>query len=285
MKKYENTLDAIREMSGDDNVKFIGIDESFGFKCQQCGKCCMNRRDIILNPFDIYRGAKYLGITTDEFIMKYTRLDLGGNSKIPMLLLDTTENGYCPLLEFDIKDGGKFKCIIHEAKPGACANHPIGVIRSTDKTTNDSNTKYVKVTQCQNSISDEQHTVREWVQKYIDNEKEVEIAHKIQSLVTNYIDPREYWLTMNSLVAKIKEDCHAEQTNELISYAEKALKDYVTISITIGYSDYDTSKPFISQANEKIKDLDEFYTNISEFYDKIKPLIDSLLDESIDDIE
>ena len=129
MNNNEEKLKLLKEAIGSNDLEFIGIDDSFGFECKQCGKCCMNREDIILNPFDVYNGAKHLGIDVFEFIKKYTYSTLGGQSKIPMLLLKTLSNGFCPLLKFDIKDGGKFKCIIHDAKPNACANHPIGVIR------------------------------------------------------------------------------------------------------------------------------------------------------------
>ena len=57
MEKHEEIseeLKKIREFTGDDELTIVDLDDSFGFKCQQCGKCCMNRNDIILNPFDIF---------------------------------------------------------------------------------------------------------------------------------------------------------------------------------------------------------------------------------------
>ena len=39
----------------------IGKDETFYFKCRQCGECCKNRVDILLSPFDLCRIAKALG--------------------------------------------------------------------------------------------------------------------------------------------------------------------------------------------------------------------------------
>ena len=46
----------------------IGIDEEFKFSCTQCGKCCMNREDIICTPKDVFRISKKLGISTYDFI-------------------------------------------------------------------------------------------------------------------------------------------------------------------------------------------------------------------------
>ncbi len=42
----------------------IGMDEPFPFHCTMCGKCCINREDILLTPRDIYNMAKEFGITT-----------------------------------------------------------------------------------------------------------------------------------------------------------------------------------------------------------------------------
>lgn len=36
----------------------IGVDEPFPFHCTMCGKCCINREDILLTPKDIYNMAK-----------------------------------------------------------------------------------------------------------------------------------------------------------------------------------------------------------------------------------
>ena len=40
----------------------IGTDEHFRFHCKQCGKCCINREDILLNPKDLYNISKELGL-------------------------------------------------------------------------------------------------------------------------------------------------------------------------------------------------------------------------------
>lgn len=278
----QDMLEAIRKFSGDNNISIIGLDESFGFKCQQCGRCCMNREDIILNPFDIYNGAKHLGITCDEFILNYTHIDLGCNSKIPIVLLRSSKNGFCPLLKFDVKDGGKFKCIIHEAKPGACANHPIGIVYNIDKTTGNCSANYIKVEQCSNSISDEQHTVREWIQPYLDHQDEINIAHKIQHLVTDYFNPKKFWM-MTQALRKIAitppEDATNKDKNKFKEMSETIVKEYVRISIGLGYAEYDINKPFIPQAENNIKQLSEFYQHTKTLYEEVKKALPFDLEE------
>ena len=41
----------------------IGLDDEFPFGCSMCGKCCINREDIMLTPRDIFRMAKELKMT------------------------------------------------------------------------------------------------------------------------------------------------------------------------------------------------------------------------------
>ena len=38
----------------------IGLDDSFQFHCTECGKCCINREDILLTPRDLFNAAKAL---------------------------------------------------------------------------------------------------------------------------------------------------------------------------------------------------------------------------------
>lgn len=278
----EKLLKQMREFTGDKSLKFIGLDDSFEFKCQQCGKCCMNRNDIILNPFDIYNGAKYLGITTEEFILRYTHIDLGRESKIPMVTLRSESNGFCPLLKFDVKDGCKFKCIIHEAKPGACSNHPIGVTFETNKDNGDSKRRFIKVQQCENSTSNEVHTVKEWVKPYLDHIDEINIAHQIQTLVTDYFNPKEFYKTVKllELIADEMTDCSlkkvSEETkNEFIERSKEILTHYVITSIRLGY-EYDINKPFIEQAERNMEKLRKFYEQTNKMHEGIKDIVSNL---------
>ena len=40
----------------------IGLDDTFRFHCTRCGKCCINREDILLNALDVYNLAKELKV-------------------------------------------------------------------------------------------------------------------------------------------------------------------------------------------------------------------------------
>lgn len=98
----------------------IGVDDPFQFRCTMCGKCCINRDDILLTPRDIYNMAKELGITTKELFETYCESYIGSDSRIPIVRLKPRGSvKICPLL----KDR---KCSVHKAKPTVCAMFPIG---------------------------------------------------------------------------------------------------------------------------------------------------------------
>ena len=40
----------------------LGLDDSFQFHCTTCGKCCIDREDILLTPRDLYNASKALNL-------------------------------------------------------------------------------------------------------------------------------------------------------------------------------------------------------------------------------
>lgn len=58
----------------------IGPDEPFPFHCVQCGKCCVHREDILLNPQDLFRMAKHLGQTPKDVVIHYCEVYTGPDS-------------------------------------------------------------------------------------------------------------------------------------------------------------------------------------------------------------
>lgn len=288
---FSETIEQMKKMTGDDSIKEIDLNDSFGFECKQCGQCCMHRNDIILNPFDVYNASKYLGITPEEFLLKYTYCTLGSNSKIPMVLLRSEKNGFCPFLKLDVKAGGKFKCTIHDAKPGACANHPIGVARGKRLDTEEEEFKFIICGQCKNSVSDKMHVVKDWVKKYSDNKTEINIAHEIQTKVIKYFDPKEFYkaaqivhlyeqyLKRNSeRITELDDDDN--KTFETAELGTKAFNVYVTNSIMLGYVEYDINQPFAPQAEKNLKELNEFYENTVEVFNKMKTFADLINEEA-----
>ncbi len=102
-----------------DSMK-IGLDEPFKFHCIMCGKCCINREDILLSPRDIYNMSKELGIKPEELFERYCEVYVGPDSRVPIVRLKPRGSvKRCPLLK-------NRKCMVHKAKPTVCAMFPIG---------------------------------------------------------------------------------------------------------------------------------------------------------------
>lgn len=144
-----------------DDMK-IGIDEPFQFGCKQCGKCCINREDILLNAMDVYRLCKELQMKPQQMIEEYGEAYIGGASRIPIVRL--RPRGSIKRCRF-MKD---HKCSVHRAKPTVCAMFPIGRCIMFDKKKGEkpdylnAEIQYIFNNPGCGSKS-ETHTVREWL--------------------------------------------------------------------------------------------------------------------------
>ena len=279
------------EMLKDKNFESIGINDEFGFECKQCGQCCMNRNDIILMPYDVYKIAKALNITTKEFLQKYTKNTFGYTSHMPICVLKSEDNGFCPFLKFDYLSGNnKFKCSINDYKPGVCYNHPIGIITDGNEDVDISNIDdvknihFIKVKQCANSHSDKMHKVSDWVKDYMNNIKEYNISRKIIFDVSKGINFTKVSLVLgclgiidvinnkkiNDLEFKDLSSMSNEDICNIVLSKTVSASDmfhYIhEVSFMNMYKKYDTSKPFIEQC---IKNIDDFKVVAKYFNENI----------------
>lgn len=156
MNSRQNIADNLEKMK-------IDLDTPFRFHCTMCGKCCINRDDILLNPDDIFRIAKFLNLTPEEVVNQYCETYIGGTSRMPIVRLKPQGTvKRCPFL----KDR---KCSIQDAKPVVCAMFPIGryVRVPKDQVMEESipETLYLfSAPEC--GDTSESHTVREWLANY-----------------------------------------------------------------------------------------------------------------------
>lgn len=155
-EKLKNIVDNLDKMT-------VGLDDTFQFHCTMCGKCCINREDILLNPKDVYNLAKELKMTTRDFFETYCETYIGDDSRFPIVRIKPRGTvKRCPLL----KDR---RCSVHEAKPTVCAMFPIGRCVRTDKDAVDDITvqdiRYIfDPPDC--GDKSESHTVRGWLQNF-----------------------------------------------------------------------------------------------------------------------
>ena len=140
----------------------VGLDDTFKFHCDQCGKCCTHRNDIILSPMDIFRMAKELKMTPAEFYDQFCVFNIGDNSRLPIVRLASVGNDeHCILLQ-------NRKCSVHKVKPSVCAMYPLGRYMLFDQEQySEASFSAAKVQYLLQPLScgdeSEEHTVQEWL--------------------------------------------------------------------------------------------------------------------------
>lgn len=94
--------------------------DPFGFVCAGCGDCCRQRRDLVLSGYDLYRIARRLRLSPRIVAHAFCKRYLAPESCLPTLRLTPDPlTGNCRFFEGNA-------CVIHEARPLACALYPLG---------------------------------------------------------------------------------------------------------------------------------------------------------------
>jgi len=91
-------------------------DSAFAYTCRACSRCCYGRR-IQVNPYELARLARALGISTTEVISRFT-VDGG-------IALATRADTSCTFL-------GPEGCTVHADRPLVCRLYPLGRIVEAD---------------------------------------------------------------------------------------------------------------------------------------------------------
>lgn len=210
-------------------LREIGLDDPFQFQCIQCGKCCRNREDILLSPQDLFRMARELKISPEQFIRKYGDMYIGRESGIPIVRLRPLgQMRICPLLKNN-------KCMVHKVKPVVCAAYPLGRFMKFDADDINTGVKsgnigyVINSEHCGNGW--ETHTVREWLSTFgilLEDDFFVEWSD-FKSVMVYYFRNHATMVNINTLL-KLYEN-----------------------GVRIIYFDYDIDKEFFPQFRENVK--------------------------------
>lgn len=215
----------------------IGPDEPFKFHCTMCGKCCINREDILLNPRDMYNLAKELNMTPHEVMNTYCETYIGGDSRMPVVRLKPRgEIKRCPLL----KDR---KCSVHNAKPTVCALFPLGRgIASENGSINLLTAKDIRFFLTDPGCGDdsEAHTVREWLGEFgLPVEDEF------------FIEWQRYLLELSTRLRRLEQQSHAD------------MGPIWSLTGSVLYLMYDMEKPFGPQFRTHADELCQMIRELS----------------------
>ena len=210
----------------------IGLDDTFKFHCDQCGKCCTHREDIILSPMDIFKMAKELKMTPVEFYHEYCVFNIGEHTRMPIVRLASKgKDTHCVLLK-------NHRCSVHKVKPAVCAMFPLGRYMSFEK--DDYNAESIDTSKVKYLLQppecgdeSETHTVREWLSGF-DIKLEDEAFVQWQKAISRFS-------------SKFKE---LEKKQDMLTMME--IWFVVRVSL---YLQYDTSKEFLPQFNYNVENL------------------------------
>lgn len=98
---------------------------TINFRCHRdiaCWNACCSNIDISLTPYDILRLKKRLGMSSSDFLVKYTEpyeMEKGG---IAGVKLKPVENGTA--CQFMVPEG----CSVYEDRPTACRYYPVALL-------------------------------------------------------------------------------------------------------------------------------------------------------------
>lgn len=90
----------------------LTTDGAFSYTCHRCRRCCSRKR-IWVNPYEVYRLARRLGMTTTSFIEQHT---VNGGTELAV-----RDDLTCVFL-------GEQGCDVHADRPLVCRLYPLGRI-------------------------------------------------------------------------------------------------------------------------------------------------------------
>jgi len=143
----------------------LGPEDTFKFGCHpgvSCFNKCCSDVNIFLSPYDVLRMKRRLGLTSGEFLDKYTILPVQKDMKTPvvMLRMSDDESKTCQFLT----EGG---CGIYTDRPWPCRMYPLGLAAQKDTPDGWRGDRFYFLLQEQGCCGfEESHewTIREWLE-------------------------------------------------------------------------------------------------------------------------
>lgn len=141
----------------------LGRDDKFQFACHAGVSCfneCCGDVNIFLTPYDVLRLKNELGISSQDFLDKYTILPIDQNQKLPVVMLKMQDNEK-KTCYFVTKEG----CNVYPNRPWACRMYPLGLASPGENAAqiNEEFFFLLKESVCQGFKEDKEWTVEEWL--------------------------------------------------------------------------------------------------------------------------
>ncbi|MEW6417805.1 MAG: YkgJ family cysteine cluster protein [Nitrospirota bacterium] len=176
----------------------LTLNSRFKFRCHKGVKCftkCCSKINILLTPYDIVRMKKRLGLPSEEFLEKYTYMEIDEKSTLPLakLRMLNDEEKKCP---FVTPEG----CTIYTDRPANCRYYPIGqgiLRKGTDEgPVNEEFYFFIREPHCLGYQEDTKWTIGTWridqgVDLYDEMNREWKEVQLRRNLLTEKLDPNK----------------------------------------------------------------------------------------------
>ncbi len=136
-------------------------DHVIKFRCHkdiECFNACCRNIDIMLTPYDIIRLKQRLGLTSSEFLKKYTYpFDFGKNSLVGVKM-EPVEG--CTACQFMTDEG----CSVYEDRPTSCRYYPVGLLstRRADENVDRASYALVQEDHCKGHFEEREITIGDY---------------------------------------------------------------------------------------------------------------------------
>jgi len=136
--------------------------DSFCFDCGPtlpCFTACCADVTIALTPYDVLRLKNGLGISSQEFLERYTLIPFDEKSRIPVVILRLSEDEKktCPFV-------GPEGCRVYSDRPWACRMYPLGLASPAESEKSQEEFFFMMKEQpCAGHEVQRSRTVAEWI--------------------------------------------------------------------------------------------------------------------------
>jgi Fe-S-cluster containining protein len=130
------------------------LDDQFKFSCHRglaCYNTCCRDVNIFLTPYDVLRIRRGTGLSSEEFLEKYT-ITLLGEDGLPLVVLKMMEDEK-KNCRFVTPDG----CAVYQNRPWSCRMYPVFPLSSEEK-----EFLIEEKASCLGFREEQQETIREW---------------------------------------------------------------------------------------------------------------------------
>lgn len=166
----------------ENDITPMTLDDRFAFGCGRQVPCfneCCRDLNQFLFPYDIIRLKNCLGISSGEFLERFTNQHTGPESGLPVVSLkpDYASDLACPF----VTPAG---CGVYRDRPASCRMYPLARMLSRNRETGRMTEQYVlmKEDHCLGFCEPQSQSVREWI-----DSQELEIYNRVNDKLMELI--------------------------------------------------------------------------------------------------